>query len=376
MTEVSQSNLYVQERVQSSYFPTLPPNAPKATLSYPRAISAAPYTALMGVIVDGRIPERYPVTPRCRVRRQVGHTNRWRLPESLGSDLLGSSQAIKAVTMPYNDTLVKIITAESAQMNLNLDVTKPYKFRQSLDRPFTEPARLERGITRDESKLSRDLKFQVPASAPIGGLGHMPLSPIKKVMPRKARPVTPKDIFLYHSKKSKNNLGPDVLLRCLGLDWELHRPFLRKSKTLTSLLLGADDPRPQLYYKSAASETLDNYIKKSNFYSNEYREMSNRLSTVEGLEIQAPPMVDGERAIDHPSHTSESRVNNVTLIQINIADPFITKTGACGYLMCNYGIITCNGIKLAFSEQHGINIAVFLQLTSKITQSLTSLFCC
>jgi len=59
---------------------------------------------------------------------------------------------------------------------------------------------------------------------------------------------------------------PDVLLKCLGMDWELHRPFLRKSKTLTDLLLGADDPKPQLYYKSAASETLDNYIKKSNFY--------------------------------------------------------------------------------------------------------------
>ncbi|KAH3706781.1 hypothetical protein DPMN_066171 [Dreissena polymorpha] len=87
--------------------------------------------------------------------------------------------------------------------------------------------------------------------------------------------------------------------------------------------------------------------------------MSNRLSTVEGLEIQAPPMVDGERAIDHPSHTSESRVNKLTLIQINIADPFITKTGACCNLFCNYGIVTC--IKLALSKQHGINIAVFLQ---------------
>ena len=50
------------------------------------------------------------------------------------------------------------------------------------------------------------------------------------------------------------------------MDWELHRPFLQKSETLTNLLKGADDPKPQLYYKSAASETLDNYIKKSNFY--------------------------------------------------------------------------------------------------------------
>ena len=50
------------------------------------------------------------------------------------------------------------------------------------------------------------------------------------------------------------------------MDWELHRPFLQKSDTLTNLLKGAEDPKPQLYYKSAASETLDTYIKKSNFY--------------------------------------------------------------------------------------------------------------
>ncbi|KAH3706770.1 hypothetical protein DPMN_066159 [Dreissena polymorpha] len=37
-------------------------------------------------------------------------------------------------------------------------------------------------------------------------------------------------------------------------------------QALTSLLLGADDHRPQFYYKSAASENLANYIKKSNFY--------------------------------------------------------------------------------------------------------------
>ena len=58
----------------------------------------------------------------------------------------------------------------------------------------------------------------------------------------------------------------DTLLNCLGMDWELHRPFLQKSETITNLLEGADEPKPKLYYKSAASETLDNYIKKSNFY--------------------------------------------------------------------------------------------------------------
>ena len=36
------------------------------------------------------------------------------------------------------------------------------------------------------------------------------LSPLKKFVPHNARPVTPKDIFLYHSKRSKNNLGPGI----------------------------------------------------------------------------------------------------------------------------------------------------------------------
>ncbi|XP_045189998.2 BTB/POZ domain-containing protein 16-like isoform X4 [Mercenaria mercenaria] len=326
MTEVSQSSssmMYVQPRVQSSYFPAIPVGAPKATLSYPRATQSAPYSALMGVVVDGRIPRRHPVTSRCRVRKQVGLTNRWRLPESLGSDLLGSAQAIKAVSMPYNQTLVNIITAESAQINLNLDVTKPYTFRQTEDRPYTEPVGIPRVVT---TEINKDDSVKVPATAPMTTSMTKPLSPVKKFMPRSARPVTPKDIFLYHSKRSKSNMGPDVLLRSLGMDWELHRPFLRKSETLTALLQGADDPRPQLYYKSPASETLDNYIKKSNFYSNEYREMSNRLSTVEGLELQGPKEAESKK-IDHPSHTSEGRVNNVTLIQIDIHDPYVTKTG-------------------------------------------------
>lgn len=283
----------------------------------------------MGVVVDARIPNRHPVTPRCRVRKQVGHTNRWRLPESLGSDLLGSAQAIKAVSMPYNQSLVKIITAESAQMNMNLDVSQPYTFRQSLDRPYTEPIPSPiRNLSIGEPKATSSAVPKVPSTAPQAGgsmYSHKPLSPIKKFIPRSARPVTPKDVFLYHSKRSKSNMGPDVLLRCLGMDWELHRPFLQKSETLTELLKTAEDPTPQRYYKSAASETLDNYIKKSNFYSNEYREMSNRLSTVEGVELQDPTVVDTKK-VSHPAHTSQARVNTVTIINMDIHDPAITKT--------------------------------------------------
>ena len=61
------------------------------------------------------------------MRSQVGFTNRWRLPQSLGSDLLGNSQAVKAINMSMNDSMVQIITGE-VRWDSNLN----FKFK-SLD---------------------------------------------------------------------------------------------------------------------------------------------------------------------------------------------------------------------------------------------------
>ena len=63
----------------------------------------------------------------------------------------------------------------------------------------------------------------------------------------------------------------DVLLHCLGMSWELHRPFLQRSETLSTLLETAEDPAPKKYYKSKLSEDLDNFVNKSGLYSNEYQ---------------------------------------------------------------------------------------------------------
>ena len=56
--------------------------------------------------------------------------------------------------------------------------------------------------------------------------------------------------------------------------------------------------------------------------SNEYQELSNRLSVEDGLGD-----VEEKKGLDHPSYTSEERVNNVTVIKMDIRDPDITKTG-------------------------------------------------
>ncbi|KAK3095401.1 hypothetical protein FSP39_014207 [Pinctada imbricata] len=316
MAEVTVGN-YPQQRVAPSYFPTIPPIAPDAAISYCRSVQDAPYTALMGVVVDARNPSRHPVTPRCRMRKLVGSTNRWRLPESLGSDLLGSSQAIKAINMPYNKSLISLITAESPQLNMNLDITIPYSFRRSLDRSYTDSF-----VAEELAKKKMSLDTVIPPSSPSKmRVGQpSPLGSVKKFVPTNARPVTPKDIFLYHSKRSKSFLGPDVLLKSVGMDWELHRPFLRKAEVLVQLLKEADDPSFQKYYRSPASETLDTYIKKNNFYSNDYKEMSNRLSLVNN------PEEEESKGVDHPAHISEKRVNNVTTIKLECRDPLITKS--------------------------------------------------
>ena len=56
-------------------------------------------------------------------------------------------------------------------------------------------------------------------------------------------------------------------------------------------------------------------------FSNEYREMSNRLSVDDG------EAEDDFKGLDHPSFTSEERINNVTVIKMDIRDPDVTKTG-------------------------------------------------
>ncbi|XP_063435143.1 BTB/POZ domain-containing protein 16-like isoform X1 [Mytilus trossulus] len=330
MAEVSRNVPPQLSRMSTtSYFPTIPRGVPKAAISYSQSVNEAPYTALMGVIVDGRYPERHAVTPRCRVRKQVGGTNRWRLPDSLGSDLLGSRQAIKSINMPYNSNMVNIITAENPQSSLHLEADRPYVFHQVVDRPVT----VSQVPSTASSKpgfglLSRESTVLVRAPSRLRGPTPSTSGPIRKFIPANARPATPKDIFLYHSKKSQSFIGPgylgplskyDVVLKCLGMDWELHRPYLQKSEVLSQLLKQAGEPHMQKYYRNPASETLDTYIKKNHVYSNEYKDISNRLSMVEGDE-------EGPKKLDHPAHTSEKRISSVTMIKLDIKDPLITKT--------------------------------------------------
>ncbi|CAB4027266.1 Hypothetical predicted protein [Paramuricea clavata] len=91
------------------YLPSIPP-AKTRKQSYSRFVHEAPLLALSGTRYDTKPPPKSPCVPKGQKRALVGLTNRWRLPENVASDLLGSSQAMKSVFVPYNETLVPINT--------------------------------------------------------------------------------------------------------------------------------------------------------------------------------------------------------------------------------------------------------------------------
>ncbi|XP_070541114.1 BTB/POZ domain-containing protein 16-like [Ptychodera flava] len=321
--DVSPSSYSPSPRFTTLYLPSLPPQMHRDAAAYPRAMQAAPMTALSGVIVDGRLPARFPVSPRCRVRRQVGSTNRWRLPEPLGGDLLGTSQALKSLEVPFNRTLMRIVSAEYPATTVNHDAEQPYQFpsREGHSRPLSS------------QEWVRESQPKTPPNSTTGRQTRLPSPlPLNTYVPSTARTPTPIDIFHYHSKdvNSRSPLGPDVLLSCLGTNWELHKPYLQKSSTLADLLQCEENgPKQQRYYRDPLAATVDNYISKSGFYSAEYKELSHKLNTADAKEMKKMQdqkySASGRKSLNDPAYIMEARTKNMLRLKLKIRDPLVTK---------------------------------------------------
>nr|XP_054765698.1 BTB/POZ domain-containing protein 16-like [Lytechinus pictus] len=322
LRNISSSTSHASGRLMLPYLPTEPPRFNPRALSYSMALQSAPYTALRGVVVDGRQPPRHPESPRYRIRKQVGGTNRWRLPESLGGDLLGTSQAIRSINEPYNKNTVAILSADNPATTTNRDPDRPYQFHstEGHDKPMTAPQ-----FASESWYNQRGPSPQPPATAPVyGKKTTQPPAPIETFRPMSARSPTPVDIFHYHSAPVHSLLGPDILLQCLDTNWELHRPYIRKASTLTQLLQKAiDKPHEELYYRDPMSATVDQYISKSQFYSSEYQKISREQST-----RQAPPdsvTQSSKKDINHPAHVVAARTSNMVKLKLKIKDPMVSK---------------------------------------------------
>ncbi|KAK6482190.1 BTB/POZ domain-containing protein 16 isoform X1 [Huso huso] len=171
--------------------------------TYPRYLMKAPYIATEDSAIQEEV--KVPCSRRCRLRKQAGLTNRWQLPDQLGSDFLGKSQAFKAVRAGVvNDSLKRIMTADFPL----------YVHEEVFCDPVPRPAVPSCGST-----APRSTKQCVR-------------------LPGSARPITPEDLFHYHSRRVAQKI--DVVLECLGSFWELHSPYLTKSRVLTELFTSAN----------------------------------------------------------------------------------------------------------------------------------------
>lgn len=173
----------------------------------------------------------------------------------LGSDLLGSSQAIKSVTSSYNDTIMAVMTAECPMTACNhADLTgeKSYKSPiHSLISPrFLKSQPVPGHSTSLRPELDRRLVQSQPASlrgSPRNtghpGLSSSQLQQIdyqRNVIPPAMRSPTPMEMFLYRSQTAGAHKVPDVVVHALDTAWELHKPYLQKSSLLSSLLRRAE----------------------------------------------------------------------------------------------------------------------------------------
>ncbi|XP_030060565.1 BTB/POZ domain-containing protein 16 [Microcaecilia unicolor] len=142
-------------------------------------------------------------------RKQVGFSNRWQLPHALDSDLLGSSQAFRAVRHGFSESLMHIMTAGSG-ISLSEDSTPELVSLPSL---------------RQEKSMS--LPCVVPSET----------STLDQTVPKSSWRKQDSQQVLPPCISLTEELSEDceVSLECLGTIWELHRPYLIKSNTLAQL---------------------------------------------------------------------------------------------------------------------------------------------
>ena len=78
------------------------------------------------------------------------------------------------------------------------------------------------------------------------------------------------------------------------MTWELHRPFLQKAESLAEQLATAPEATQTKYYRNQSSATLDKYISRSKYYSNEYQvgygTVTLTLCLSRGMNVQSYPL--------------------------------------------------------------------------------------
>ncbi|XP_062987658.1 BTB/POZ domain-containing protein 16 [Elgaria multicarinata webbii] len=169
---------------------------------------SAPFVALGGLSPNEKQIAKIPVPLKPRFfRKQAGLTNRWQFPFTPDCDLLGIAQADKANGGGLNETLMRIMSADT-------------------------PVSLNEG--QETLKASADFHKESNVHT------FSTIQPKQKPSPRIfSHQGAPNEKLFSYTQKITEGMDPDVILDCLGFHWELHRMYLFKSQVLSQLLATA-----------------------------------------------------------------------------------------------------------------------------------------
>eukprot|EP00794_Sanderia_malayensis_P005656 gene5656-6352_t len=302
--------------IPSSYLPSFPPSK-NIKPSYSRFLKAAPKTALATITPHARKPSEFPITTHCRVRVQVGVTNRWRLPAALGSDLLGTSQAVKAVSssgINNNSNNTQVLPRRPNTYSWSeLRVDAPSSSGKGLrDGLRSAPARLKmrdsigqnerRSLysrkSADDLSRQRNSREAVSLDADDDPLSWRFFSQMHQydryyVAPERRKP-TPTESFHLIAQSTASYFDTDIVLNALNSRWNIHRSFAVKSQLLASLITQAKHE----------TNRSDNVMSHQGFFPDAASDSQ------QGISVSIPK---------YPAmYYSTQRPNNTVLLNLNV----------------------------------------------------------
>lgn len=248
----------------------------------------------------------------------------------LGSDLLGSSQALKSVTSSYNDTIMAVMTADCPRATCNhadLGGERSYKSpMHSLISPRFLKSQPAPGYLSSVKELDRRLICSQPASysgSPRNN-GHSGVSSFhlqqidyqRNVIPPAMRSPTPLELFLCRSQTVGLHKVPDVIVYAVDTTWELHKPYLQKSSLLSSMLRKAE---------MTGMRNIEEEEEEEAFNPEEGGTNLDALKTSASSANMDPSAVTSDMSVGRrQSSTSEWYKNQLTF-KLRVRDPLITK---------------------------------------------------
>lgn len=239
-----------------TFAPIVPPQLTKPLQEYKRNIKTAPYRALLPRAKNfNEIPQKVTIGWKNRIRSQVGQTNRWRLSTWMGTDMLGTSQAVRAMLEAPSDGIITRNDPNdqmgqnefSDKMDEAASIAASEEMAGSLPADEDSPELPEINQNPTEPELVFDV--EKPTSADTRGSTLPPLNNepssitsrggrrIKSLtdVQIEPRPITVRAFTPFH-KIEVDLSEPDFYLSFMGYDFELNFGILSRSKRLLRIV--------------------------------------------------------------------------------------------------------------------------------------------